>query len=175
VDQDQLKSVIEGLLFTSSDPVGVNTLASVVSGESRQRIQGILDELEDEYRRRSRGFVLVQVAGGYQFRTLPAIAPWLKDLNRLKPSRLSRAALETLAIVAYNQPITKASVEQIRGVESSGPIKSLIDRELIAILGRKDVPGRPLLYGTSRRFLEVFGLPGLEALPPLPDPETLSD
>lgn len=138
-----------------------------------EQIQGVLDELEEEYRLRSRGFVLAKVAGGYQFRSLPKVAPWILEIKKVKPSRLSRAALETLAIIAYNQPITRSRIEQIRGVEGSGIIKNLLERDLITVVGRKDIPGRPLLYGTSRRFLELFSLPDLASLPPLPEIESL--
>ena len=105
----------------------VDSLAAVIQGTSAERIQSVLDELQDEYLQRSRGFVLAKVAGGYQFRSLPKIAPWILEMRRMKPARLSRAALETLSIVAYNQPVTKSRIEQIRGVESSAPLRSLVD------------------------------------------------
>ena len=130
-----------------------------------------LNELKEEYQRRSRGFILAQTAGGYQFRSLPELAPWILEMKKTKPARLSRASLESLSIVAYNQPITRAEVEKIRGVESSGIIRSLVERGLLESVGRKDVPGRPLLYGTTRRFLEVFGLKDLASLPALPEIE----
>ncbi len=145
----------------------------VIDAATDETVQAVLDDLEEEYRRRSRGFVLTKIAGGYQFRSLPEVAPWILEIKKIKPSRLSRAALEILSIIAYNQPITKTRIEQIRGVESSGALKSLIERDLITVVGRKDVAGRPLLYGTSKRFLEVFGLPDLTALPPLPELEDL--
>jgi len=175
LDPKLLKSVVEGMIFTLQEPLTVEALVRVIHGATVQAVQAALDELEEEYRSRARGFVLVNVAGGYQFRSLPDIAPWIIEFKKIKPSRLSRAALEILSIVAYNQPITKTRVEQIRGVESSGSIKSLVERDLIAVVGRKDVAGRPLLYGTSKRFLEVFGLPDLTALPPLPELENLEE
>ena len=153
----------------------VDSLAAVLQGTSADRIQSVLDELQDEYLQRSRGFVLAKVAGGYQFRSLPKIAPWILEMRRMKPARLSRAALETLSIVAYNQPVTKSRIEQIRGVESSAPLRSLVERDLVVIVGRKDIAGRPMLYGTSKRFLEVFGLPDLASLPALPEIENISD
>ena len=134
-----------------------------------------MDELEQEYLERSGGFVLAKVAGGYQFRSLPNIAPWILEMRRMKPARLSRAALETLSIIAYNQPVTKGRIEQIRGVESSAPLRSLVERDLVVIVGRKDIAGRPILYGTSKRFLEVFGLADLASLPALPEIENLND
>ena len=153
----------------------MEALVHVVQGVPKETVQAVLDELEEEYKRRARGFVLSNVAGGYQFRTVPDIAPWILEIKKIKPSRLSRAALEILSIIAYNQPITKTRIEQIRGVESSAPIKSLVERDLVLVVGRKDVAGRPLLYGTSKRFLEVFGLPDLNALPPLPELEDLEE
>jgi len=175
VDPELLKSIIEGLIFAHSEPVTVDSLAAVLQETSADKIQSVLDGLQDEYLQRSRGFVLVKVAGGYQFRSLPNIAPWILEMRKMKPARLSRAALETLSIVAYNQPVTKSRVEQIRGVESSAPLRSLVERDLVVIVGRKDIAGRPMLYGTSKRFLEVFGLPDLASLPALPEIENISD
>lgn len=119
--------------------------------------------------------MLARVAGGYQFRSLPNIAPWILEMRRMKPARLSRAALETLSIIAYNQPVTRGRIEQIRGVESSAPLRSLVERDLVVIVGRKDIAGRPILYGTAKRFLEVFGLPDLASLPALPEIENLNE
>jgi len=175
VDPELLKSIIEGLIFAHSEPVTVDSLAAVLQETSADKIQSVLDGLQDEYLQRSRGFVLVKVAGGYQFRSLPNIAPWILEMRKMKPARLSRAALETLSIVAYNQPVTKSRIEQIRGVESSAPLRSLVERDLVVIVGRKDIAGRPMLYGTSKRFLEVFGLPDLASLPALPEIENISD
>lgn len=175
MDKDLLTSLVEGLIFAHSEPLSVDSIAAVVPGVSSQQIQSVLDELEQEYLQRSRGFLLARVAGGYQFRSLPNLASWILELKKVRPARLSRAALETLAIIAYNQPITRSRIEQIRGVESAGTMKNLLERDLVTVVGRKDVPGRPLLYGTSRRFLEVFGLSDLASLPPLPDIESLED
>ena len=175
MDAKLLKSVIEGLIFAHSEPVTMDSLAAVIQGASAERIQSALNELEQEYLERSRGFTLAKVAGGYQFRSLPNIAPWILEMRRMKPARLSRAALETLSIVAYNQPVTRGRIEQVRGVESSAPLRSLVERDLVVIVGRKDIAGRPLLYGTSKRFLEVFGLPDLASLPALPEIENLNE
>jgi segregation and condensation protein B len=176
LNKDRLKSIVEGMIFAHSDPLSLDVMVRVLHEASPEDIRSILDELEQEYSKRSRGFILEKVAGGYQFRTLLAIQPWISEMKQSRPpARLSRAALETLSIVAYNQPIARSQIEQIRGVESAGTLKHLIERELIAVVGRKDVPGRPLLYGTSRRFLEVFGLNDLASLPPLPDVEMLGE
>jgi segregation and condensation protein B len=173
VNRELLKSVVEGLVFTGSDPMTPSGLADVVDQASVEEIQDVLDELEREYAERDRGFVLCRVAEGYQFRSLPRIASWILEMKKMKPARLSRAALESLSIIAYNQPVTKARIERIRGVESGAVLRSLVERDLIEVVGKKDVPGRPLLYGTTRRFLEVFGLADLASLPPLPEIEEL--
>lgn len=175
MDPAQLRSIVEGLIFAHHEPLGIDTLAQILEGVSRDILKAALDELEEEYRTRNRGFVLSRVGGGYQFRSLPYIAPWILRLKSIKPSRLSRASLETLAIVAYNQPVTRHEIEQVRGVESAGTLKHLLERELVAVMGRKEIAGRPLLYGTTRRFLEVFGLKDLASLPPLPEPESLGE
>ena len=114
------------------------------------------------------GLRLVRVAGGYQLRTLAEHAPWVRRILGGKPPRLSRAMLETVAIVAYRQPCTRPEMEAIRGVDVDAVLTTLVERRLVRILGRKDAPGRPLLYGTTKEFMEVFGLPDLAALPPLP-------
>jgi segregation and condensation protein B len=178
LDRTFLKALIEGLIFANPDPLSAKALADIISDATVEDIQSVLDELESEYSQDARGFLLCRVGGGYQFRSSPKVAPWILEMKKIKPSRLSRAALETLSIIAYNQPVTKSRVEQVRGVESSATIRNLLERALVEIVGRKDVPGRPLLYGTSARFLEVFGLPDLASLPPLPeveDPEKNAD
>ncbi|MGO9567693.1 MAG: SMC-Scp complex subunit ScpB [Desulfomonilaceae bacterium] len=176
LNKETLKSIVEGMIFAHNDPLSLDVIVRVMQEVSAQDIKSVLDELEHEYRERSRGFLLEKVAGGYQFRTLLTIQPWISEMKQSRPpSRLSRAALETLSIVAYNQPIARSQIEQIRGVESAGTLRHLMERELITVVGRKDVPGRPLLYGTSRRFLEVFGLNDLASLPPLPDVEPIAE
>ncbi|MBI4965181.1 MAG: SMC-Scp complex subunit ScpB [Desulfomonile tiedjei] len=175
MEKQLLKSIVEGLIFAYHEPVSLDTLSRVIQTAGPESIKSVLDELEEEYTVRNRGFLLVTVAGGYQFRSLPAVAPWILEMKSMKPSKLSRAAMETLSIVAYNQPITRHQIEQVRGVESAATIRGLVERELIAIVGKKDIPGRPLLYGTTRRFLEVFGLSDLASLPPLPELETIAE
>lgn len=175
MDPNRLKSIIEGLIFVHTYPLSVNAIAQAIPDVNEQAIQSVIDDLEQEYRSRARGFALVKAAGGYQFRSLPELAPWILEMKKTKPARLSRASLETLSIIAYNQPITRSRVERIRGVESSGIIRKLLERGLVESVGRKDIPGRPLLYGTTRRFLEVFGLQDLASLPPLPEIEELEE
>jgi len=137
---------------------------------SRSEIQQVIDQLVEEYTANpDRGFILVNVAQGFQFRSREALAPYLKAMNKVAPTRLSQAAMEVLAIVAYRQPIIRAEVDQIRGVDSGGVLKTLIDRDIVRIIGKKDEPGKPILYGTTDSFLEVFNLRSLQDLPSLKD------
>ncbi len=175
MNKEKIKSIVEGLIFAVSEPVSVNEILKVMDGVEAGEVESVISELEQDYRTRNRGFRLERVAGGAQFRTLSDIAPYVREIRKLKPARLSRAALETLAIIAYNQPVTRSGIEQIRGVESSGTLRSLLERELVEVVGKKDIPGRPLLYGTTKRFLEVFGLNDLASLPQLKDIEEIEE
>lgn len=165
---DRVKAVAESLLFAAGEPLPIRRLIDVI-GAPKADVRRALGALRAEYGGVHRGVRLMQVAGGYQFRTVAAHADYVKALGRNKPVRLSRAALETLAIVAYRQPITKVEIEAVRGVDVDGVLQSLLSRKLIQVLGRKDVPGRPWLYGTSRQFLEIFSLRNIADLPPLPE------
>ncbi|APG25526.1 SMC-Scp complex subunit ScpB [Syntrophotalea acetylenica] len=166
MDTADLRAVLEALLFTAPGPVRIEQLALAIEVEPRM-VAKALDELREEYRRARRGFVLAELADGYQLRSRPEHAEYIRRLQVSRPARISRAALETLAIIAYRQPATRADIEYLRGVDSGGVIKSLLDKRLVRIAGKKDMPGRPLLYGTSREFLEFFGLRSLEDLPSL--------
>ncbi len=166
MDTSELKMVVEGLVFASDAPLKAERIAEVLEVEKGE-VSRMLGELVEEYARGSRGFLLCEVAGGYQFRTRPEYAEWLRRFNRNRPFRFSRAALETMAIIAYRQPITRAEIDYLRGVDSGGVVKTLLERHLIRILGKKDVPGRPLMYGTTQQFLELFGLRELSGLPTL--------
>ncbi len=166
MDAAELKSVVECLIFVSDGPIRLEKLAEL-TGLEPQEVTRILEELEEEYQRTGRGLILYRVADGYQFRTRPEYADWIRKLNRSRPFRFSGAALETLAIIAYRQPVTRAEIEFLRGVDSGGVMKTLLDKQFIRILGKKDVPGRPLMYGTSADFLEFFGLRSLADLPTL--------
>ncbi len=161
----RLISIIESLLFVSDKPLALSTLSRVLGGESNSKIRKSLEALRRI--RENSGINLVEVAGGWQLRTHPSNAEWIKALNPEKPVRLSRAALESLAIVAYRQPVTRADVDEIRGVDSGGVLRVLLERNLLKILGKKQEPGRPLLYGTSKEFLSFFGLKDLSDLPSL--------
>jgi segregation and condensation protein B len=163
-----IKAVTESLLFASGTPLSLRRIAEVI-GVAQAEVKAAVALLRDEYTAPSRGIIMAEVAGGYQLRTAPEYADYVKTLVREKPSKLSRAALETVAIIAYRQPITKAEIEAVRGVNVDGVLNSLMTRKLVRVLGRKDVPGRPWVYGTTPQFLELFGLGGLTSLPPLPD------
>jgi segregation and condensation protein B len=172
--QIALKTAVEGLLFAADEPLSLERLAQGFEEPPPPGlIKRALDELTDEYEEQGRAFVLRAVAGGFQLRTRPELSPYILRLKKKAPTRLSRAALETLAIIAYRQPVLKAEVEKIRGVEAGGLIRALMEKELIRVAGRRDLPGRPLLYGTTRKCLETFDLPGLEALPSLEEIESL--
>jgi segregation and condensation protein B len=162
-----LKTIIEGLLFVADEPLSLERLAQAFEEDlPRERLSRAVDELINEYEELGRAFVLRPVAGGFQFRTRPELSSYiLRLLDRRSPARLSRAALETLAIIAYLQPILRAEVEKIRGVDAGGMIKSLRENDLVRVAGRRALPGRPIAYGTTKKFLETFDLPGLEALP----------
>ncbi|HKK01954.1 MAG TPA: SMC-Scp complex subunit ScpB [Desulfuromonadales bacterium] len=166
MDTIEFKALVEGLVFAAEAPVKAERLAEFLEVE-RSRVLEVLRTLEEEYRLRQGGFVLAEVADGFQFRTRPEHADWQRRLGRGRPFRFSRAAMETLAIIAYRQPITRAEIEYLRGVDSGGVVKTLLDKRLVRILGKKDVPGRPLMYGTTKEFLTLFGLQDLKGLPSL--------
>ncbi len=166
LDTVKLKSILESLVFVSEFPIRADRLAEVTDSE-RALVLQLLRELVVEYQQAGRGLLLVEVADGFQFRTPIEHGEWVRRLSHSRPFRFSRAALETLAIVAYRQPITRVEVEYLRGVDSGGVIKTLLDKHLVRILGKKDIPGRPLIYGTTREFLELFGLRDLAGLPTL--------
>jgi segregation and condensation protein B len=164
---ERLLGVLESVLFAAGEPLNLARLADVIPGPSRGELRVAVRELAARLERDGRGIRLLEVAGGYQFRTDPAHAEWVRRLFQQKPWRLTRATLETLAIVAYKQPVTRAEIEAIRGVDADSVLASLLTRKLVKIEGRKEVMGRPLLYGTTRQFLEVFGLRDLTSLPAL--------
>ncbi len=161
------KSLIEALLFVSGEPVTLAVLKNITDLPETE-IKQLIEDLIIEYRERNSGLLIIEIANGYQIVTNPSYAQWIKKYKSTSTSnKLSMPALETLAIIAYKQPIIKAELEQIRGVNSDGVIKTLLDRRLIKIMGRKEVPGKPLLYGTTREFLQYFGLKDLTDLPTL--------
>lgn len=162
-----LNSIIEALLFTSDRPLNAREIHSWLADETLSNIKNALEELQSEYDTMGRSFVLKEVAQGYQFRTKSEYAQHILRMLKASPTRLSRAALETLAIIAYKQPILRYEIERLRGVDVGGILRTLLEKDLIRIMGRKNLPGRPLIYGTAKKFLEVFDLTSLESLPKL--------
>jgi segregation and condensation protein B len=166
MDNKKKKSLIEALLFVSGEPISLKELQRITEFTSGE-IEYLLQELMADYRNRESGLEIVQVAEGYQMVTRPEYADWIKKFKSTPSPKLSMAALETLAVIAYRQPVTKAEIEQLRGVNSDGVIKNLLERRLVKIVGKKETPGRPLLYGTTKEFLMFFGLKDLTELPTL--------
>jgi segregation and condensation protein B len=167
MEDRELKSILEALLFISGDPVTLDTFKNILETDTAV-IEGHLRELITEYQTKNTGLLVAEVAGGFQMVTNAGCAPWVKKfLSTSVPARLSQPSLETLSIIAYKQPIIKAEIEAVRGVNSDGVVKTLLERRLIKILGRKEVPGRPLMYGTTAEFLQYFGLKSLTELPTL--------
>jgi segregation and condensation protein B len=174
MERDQLRSIVESLLFVSEGPLTIQRLGEVMEGVEKDDIRAALDELRVELENPRHGIRLVEVAGGYQLRTAKVNADWVKKLLGGRPARMGRATLETLAIIAYRQPITRAEIEAIRGVDVDGVINTLLDRSLIRAVARKDVPGRPFLYGTTPEFLQMFNLKDLAHLPTLKEMEEIT-
>ena len=169
-----LKSIVESLLFISDAPLTQEKLCAILEEYERSDINAALNTLWSEYDESDRGIQLVTVAGGYQFRSRPENVDFIRRMIRGKTFRFSRSALETLAVIAYRQPITRAEVEYLRGVDSGGVLKTLLEKKMIRILGKKDIPGKPLIYGTTGDFLEAFSLRDLASLPSLKDIQELA-
>jgi len=168
LEDHQLKSAIEALLFVSGNPLSVDRLKGLFEDVAAEKIEEQLKTIQQDYMDRGAGLMLAEVAGGYQLATRPEHFPWIRKFKTVKTStKLSRPALETLAIVAYKQPITRTEVELIRGVNIGGIMRNLMERRLVKIVGKKDVPGKPMMYGTTMEFLQYFGLKDLSALPTL--------
>lgn len=163
---DERCRAVAALIFAAEHSISLERLCQFFDC-SRSELRPVITQLQEVYPIQHGGFYLAEVAGGYQFRTDPDLAPWLNKLSRDRPFRFSQAALETLAMIAYRQPVTRGEIEYLRGVDSGGVLKTLLDKGFLRILGKKDVPGRPLMYGTSKHFLEFFGLKDLGALPTL--------
>ncbi len=167
MEQNTAKSIIENILFIADNPITLEKISEVFNGElDKTELNGIMDELKAGYN--ERGVQLVEIAEGYQLCTRPEYAEWIKKFYKIdKGSRLSHASLETLSIIAYKQPITRVEIEEIRGVDSGGVVRTILEKNLVRNMGRKKVPGRPMMYGTTRKFLEYFGLKSLADLPTL--------
>ncbi|OGQ05409.1 MAG: SMC-Scp complex subunit ScpB [Deltaproteobacteria bacterium RIFCSPLOWO2_01_44_7] len=174
----ELKPILESLIFASEDPLSASGLTLILqeAGVDKDQVELALKELAQEYNENEwRGLLLREVGGGYQFVTKPTFANWLQKLNVSKPKSLTQASLETLAIVAYRQPLVRSELEAIRGVDSGAVLKTLLERGFIKILGRREEAGQPLIYGTTQAFLELFHLNNLEELPSMKEIEQLVD
>ncbi len=164
--QENTKKIIEALLFASEKPLVIDQIKEVLEGFDAAQVRGMVEELRSEYEAGQRGIRVAEIAGGFQMITSPESGIFLKKLFKIKRvERLSRQALETLAIVAYKQPVTRLEIESLRSVNADGVMKSLQDKNLIRISGRKKAPGRPFVFSTTRQFLEYFGLKSLDDLP----------
>lgn len=168
MNKEEAKKIVEALLFASDRPLFLDEIKDVLEESNPQQVKDLILELKTEYQNSQRAFQIAEIAQGFQLSTDPAYAPWLKKLYKIHhKERLTTPSLETLAIVAYKQPITRSEIELIRGVNVDGVINTLLERNLVRIAGRKDVIGRPFVYGTTRDFLEYFGLSSLDDLPQL--------
>jgi len=167
INANKLKSIIEALLFVSEKPISIKIFNSIFNIPENQIIETI-NELMDDYKRKNSGLLIIKIDDSYQMITNPECSEWIKIFQNLNTNnKLSEQALETLAIIAYKQPITKAEIDKIRGVNSEYAIKTLIEKRLIKIVGKKEVPGRPFIYGTTKEFLRLFGISSLNELPGL--------
>jgi len=177
MEVQELKAIVEALIFVSEEPISERQIFDVLKedGVTQEQLSSAIEEIRQEANANSgKGVQLTEIACGFQFRTKESCASWIQKLNIPKPVKLSQASLETLAIIAYRQPIVRSEIEQIRGVDVGATLKTLLERNLIRIIGRKDEPGQPLIYGTSREFLEIFNLKNLHDLPTLADIEELA-
>jgi segregation and condensation protein B len=173
-NQNNYQEIIEALLFASDSALSPDKIQAVLKEITPDQIEEIVNSLNEKYRADGHSFAIKKIARGYQMYTLPEFAPWIKALfSHNRREKLSQQSLEVLAIVAYKQPIVKSDVDRLRGVNSEGPIFTLLDRKLITIVGRKPAPGRPLLYGTTQEFLTHFGLKDLDDLPRIEELEML--
>ncbi len=174
MERDRLKSVVESLLFVSDATMNLDRLSGAIEGIDKKEVLSAIQDLQSDYETQDRGIRVVEVGGGYQLRTPKENSDWIRSLLRSKAARMSKPTLETLAIVAYKQPITRGEIEHIRGVSVDGIIATLLERQWVRIVGRKDIPGKPFLYGTTREFLELFNLKDLTGLPTLKEMEEIA-
>ena len=166
--------VVEALILASPEPLSAARIGRITPECNAALARDLIRELNELYQKQDRAFEIWDVAGGYQVRTKAEFSGYLQQLHKQRPLRLSRAALETLSIVAYKQPATRAEIEQVRGVDAGAVLKSLMERQLVRMVGHREVAGRPMLYGTTRRFLEIFGLDSLKELPVLRELDELA-
>ena len=162
---EEIKNIIESLLLVAGEPLTIDRINNILTLTEKKRSKTHFPNFQKNMKPAKGGFFLREVAGGYQIRTRPEYREWIKRLIQPKALRLSKAALETLAIIAYKQPIIRSDIEHVRGVNCGGILRMLLERRLIRILGKKEIPGRPLIYATTKQFLEVFDLKDLKDLP----------
>jgi segregation and condensation protein B len=174
METSEKRRIVEALVLSSSEPISAAKLAEIIPYCDAGEVKDLVNELNTEYAEQDRSFEIWEVAGGFQIRTRAEFSGYLQKLQKERALRLSQAALETLAIIAYRQPVTRAEIEDVRGVDAGATVKSLLERHLIRIAGQREVPGRPMLYGTTRRFLEIFGLESLKNLPTLRELDELA-
>ncbi len=166
LDEQKAKETVEALLFAASKPLTINEIKKVIKGYTPKQIENWINELKETFSSAGRSFEILEIAGGYEIATRKEFAPWVMKIELQKKARqATQSALETLSILAYKQPITRAEIEALRGVDVSGVLNTLMDRGLIKIVGKKEIAGRPFVYGTTEKFLEHFGLNSLADLP----------
>lgn len=175
MERAEQRRIVEALVLASPEPIAPARLAAIVPDCTTTTARELVAELNAEYESSGRGFEIREVGGGYQLRTRPELAEFVHALQPKRTQRLSRASLETLSVIAYKQPITRAEVEHVRGVDAGAVVRTLLERDLVRIAGHREIPGRPMLYATTRRFLQLFGLSSLEDLPSLRDLRELAD
>jgi segregation and condensation protein B len=167
LEREKLIGIVEALIFASEKPLRIEDIRKVLPDASPKEVREAIGDLKKIYDEGSGGIFIAEVARGFQFRTRSEFSPFVKQLFETRPKKISRAAMETLSIIAYRQPIIRSDIERIRGVDCGGVVKALLERKLIKILGKKDVIGKPLIYGTTQEFLETFGLKDIKSLPTL--------
>jgi segregation and condensation protein B len=164
---EEIKNIIESLLFVAEAPLNLDQFKKAIPEADTRAIKDAIQTLKEEYESRNGGVIIHEVAGGFQFRTKPEYKEWIRRMLQPKPPKLSKPAMETLAIIAYRQPLLRSEIEHIRGVNSGNSIRLLLERKLVRVLGRREIPGRPLVYATTNKFLETFDLKDLKDLPSL--------
>ena len=174
MERSEQRRIVEALVLAAPEPISAARIAEITPDCKPSTAKDLVNELNTEYQEQDRAFEIWEVAGGYQVRTRAEFSGYLQQLQKQRPMRLSRAALETLSIVAYKQPVTRGEIETVRGVDVGAVLKTLLERQLVRMVGHREVPGRPMLYGSTRRFLEVFGLESLKQLPTLRELEDLA-
>jgi len=172
--ENNFDKIVEALLFSTDEPLSLEKISGVLTFVSPEQVKAIIDQLNQKYTDNGHSFRIREIAGGFQVYTLPEYGLWIENLwKKTRWQRLSRPALETLAIVAYRQPIVKGEIDKIRGVQSDGTLRTLLERDLIEIKGREKSPGRPLLYQTTEKFLSFFGINDVKELPQLEELKTV--